>query len=124
MRVNTVLLPVKEKRYNPMTQREELMPTGYLQEFSAGEAIGRPIKEPSMGHVAQERAMPSSASRGQEGYHSATLYSPDVRPLAAHYARQGETLGAAADRLGDAADRFTVKNGRATAGHDYLTGGN
>lgn len=116
-------MPVKEKRFNPMTQREELVPTGFLQEYSAGKPIGQPIKAPSMGVVPQERAMPSGALRGQEGYHRAVLYSPDARPLAAHYARQGESVDAAADRLADSASRFTVKGGRASAGPDFLTSG-
>ena len=123
MRVNTVLMPVKEMRFNPLTNREELMATGYLQEFSAGKAIGQPIQTPSMGHVPQERATPSSALRGQQDYHRVTMYSPDARPLAAHYAKQGETVDAAADRLADSASRFTVKGGRASAGPDFLTGG-
>ena len=111
MRVNTVLLPVKEMRFNPLTQREELVPTGYLQEYSAGKAIGRPIREPSMAPVPQDRAIPSSAQRGQEGHHSVTLHSLYARPLAAHYARPGETVGDAATRLGDAAARFEVVPG-------------
>ena len=123
MKVNTVLMPVKEKRFNPMTQREELMETGYLQEYAAGKPIGQPIKAPSMAPVPQDRATPSSALRGQEGHHSVTMHSPDTRPLAAHYARPGESVGQAAERLGDAASRFEVKNGRATAGPNFLTGG-
>lgn len=123
MRVNTVLLPVKEKRYNPLTQREELMETGYLQEYAAGKPVGRPVRAPQMAPVPQDRATPSSMLRGQEGHHSVTMHSPDARPLAAHHARSGETVAQAADRLADAASRFEVKNGRATAIPDFLTGG-
>jgi hypothetical protein len=123
MRVNTVLLPVKEKRFNPLTQREEFMPTGMLQEYAAGKPVGQPIKAPSMAPVPQDRVTPSSMLRGQENVHSVTMYSPDARPLAAHHARSGESTAAAADRLADAASRFQVKGNRATAIPDFLTGG-
>jgi hypothetical protein len=122
MKVSTVLLPVKEKRFNPLTQREELMDTGMLQEYSAGKAIGQPIKAPSMAPVPQDRAIPSSAHYGHVGYAKASLYSPDSRSLAAHMARPGETTLAAAERLADSASRFEVKNGRATAVAGYLMG--
>lgn len=108
MKVTTVLMPVKAMRFNPLTQREELMPTGYLQEFSAGKPIGQPIKAPSMGHVPQDRATPSSLLRGQEDTYRATILSPDTRSLAAHHAHAGESTGDAATRLADAAARFDV----------------
>jgi hypothetical protein len=114
---------VKEKRFNPLTQREELMATGYLQEYAAGKPVGQPIKAPSMAPVPQDRATPTSMLRGQEGHHSVTMHSPDARPLAAHHARPGETVAQAADRLADAASRFEVKNGRAAAVPEFLTGG-
>jgi hypothetical protein len=121
MRVNTVLLPLKEKRFNPLTQREELMPTGMLQEYAAGKPVGQPIKAPQM--APQDTAIPSSSLRPQEGYATVTMHSPDTRPLAAHYARQGESVAQAADRLADAASRFEVKGNRATAVPAFLTGG-
>ena len=87
------------------------MDTGFLQEYSAGKPIGQPIKAPTMGHVPQDRGMPSSMSRGQEDTHRVTLHSPDLRPLAAHHAHHGETVGEAATRLADAAARFDVAPG-------------
>ena len=123
MKVNTVLMPVKAMRFNPLTQREELMPTGMLQEYAAGKPVGQPVRAPQMAPVLQDRATPSSMLRGQENVHSVTMHSPDTRPLAAHHARPGETVAQAADRLADAASRFEVKGGRATAIPDFLTGG-
>lgn len=111
MKVSTVLLPIKEKRFNPLTQREELVETGLMQEYSAGRPIGQPVKAPTMAPVPQQRAATSSMLRGQEGYHSAALYSEDTRTPAARHAYPGESEADAAYRLASSTVRFDVVPG-------------
>ncbi|MEJ8856970.1 hypothetical protein WKW79_20510 [Variovorax robiniae] len=118
MRVNTVLMPIKEKRFNPLTQREELVETGNFQHYAAGKPIGAPIRMPQLAEVPQNKAVPSSALRPQEGYARASFFSPDSRPLAAHYAQQGETAEQAANRLAESASRVEVRGNRATVSTD------
>lgn len=112
MRTHTVLLPLKEQRFNPITQRMELMDTGMLQEYSAGRPIGQPIPAPQMPSRETLTALQHSGQlSGGSSHLSVSLHSQDPRPLAAHYQRPGETLEAAADRLADAADSGRVSVG-------------
>ena len=108
MKVNTVLLPIKEKRFNPLSQREELVETGAFQEYAAGKPIGAPIRMPQRAEVPQNRAVPASTLRPQDGYAQARLGGQDTRSLAQHYAQPGESAQAAAGRLDDAAQQFVV----------------
>ncbi|MET3494393.1 hypothetical protein [Variovorax boronicumulans] len=111
---NTVILPLKERRVNPISGKEEIMDTGMVAEFHQGKQVSAPFRMPSLGDVAQDRAVPSSISRPEETYR-ATIYSGDTRNLAQHYQRSGETTRQAAERLGEAASRFEVTGNRATA---------
>lgn len=134
---NTVLLPIKAKMINPLTGAEEVMDTGQMQEYGYNAAgrrvpVGPPITMPvySAEQVETIRRADPQAIHGDNGYAKATIYTPDSRPLAAHYARPGETAGAAATRLGDAAARFEVVPGtnraevRIDAGHVPFLRGN
>ena len=76
MQVNTVLMPVKAMQFNPLTQRQELMPTGYLQEYKGGVPQGQPIKQPVYAPVPQDRAITSSMHMPQHGVAKASFASP------------------------------------------------
>lgn len=112
---NTVILPFLEKRINPVTRKEEAMPTGMVAEFCQGKQVSAPFRMPTLAPVPQDRARTSSMLRPEETQ-SVSLYSPDTRNLAQHYQRAGETTQQAAQRLEAAAEQFVVHKGRAVSG--------
>lgn len=111
---NTVILPILEKRINPVTRKEEVAPSGMVAEFFQGKQVSAPFKMPTMAPAPQGRAGTSSLV-GPEETQSVSLYSPDTRSLAQHYQRPGETTRQAAERLADAAVRFEGDGSRAGA---------
>ncbi len=111
---NTVILPLKEKRINPITGKEEIMDTGAVAEFSQGKQVSAPFRMPRFANVEQERAARLSAMQAEETL-AVSLYSGDTRNLAEHYQRPGETTVQAAERLADSASRFEVSGNRAEA---------
>ena len=77
MKTNTVVQAARVLQYNPNTNSMvSVALPGMLQEYSMGKPIGAPFPERQLGNVPHDnRGNPSSATRPQEGYATATISS-------------------------------------------------
>ncbi len=112
---NTVILPLREKRINPLTGHEEIAETGMVAEFSMGKQVSAPFAMPS--YTPEEWAQHEQARRAgllQEREYGIASFQSQGAAVQDH-ARPGESPQQTAARLGEAAARFEVSGNRATA---------
>lgn len=112
---NTVILPLREKRINPLTGREEIAETGLVAEFSMGKQVSAPFAMPS--YTSEELVQHEQLRRAgllHEREYAAASFQSQGSAVQDH-ARVGESPQQTAARLAEAAARFEVSGNRATA---------